>query len=430
MKKFCGWILLLIFSISIFVFTIMSKYDYGIQCKESNVNLEIKYKGFTNSRDFDKDEKGNYYIAFKDRVIIVEENGKSYNLFSKNSLNITNIQYDKEKIYYVSDSSLFSYDLKTKDHIECVKGIPNIGDYNKILLKLRGDYLFIAIGAATNSGVVGEDNTWKKNYPTEHDYSPNDIILKGNNFGEKNTGAFTEYGKSNLAGHIIEKSEIGNSTVVIYNIGTKAYETFAWGIRNIMGMDFSSEGKLIATVGGMEERGLRPISNDSDYIYEIQKGIWYGFPDFSGGDPINSLRFLNEDNKGQEFILESHPTENPPGPLYQHNKVSALGSIAVDSQGKLGDMDTMYFYDSVDKKIYSYNKLRTPKEYMDFGQKAQIESIKIFDDKLNILESNKGILYELKTCENKSNIISLNLLFKYLIFIALTLIISIIILFI
>ncbi|MBS5824926.1 MAG: hypothetical protein KID00_13945, partial [Clostridium argentinense] len=67
---------------------------------------------------------------------------------------------------------------------------------------------------------------------------------------------------------------------------------------------------------------------------------------------------------------------------------------------------------------------------MDFGQKAQIESIKIFDDKLNILESNKGILYELKTCENKSNIISLNLLFKYLIFIALTLIISIIILFI
>ena len=97
MKKFCGWILLLIFSISIFVFTIMSKYDYGIQCKESNVNLEIKYKGFTNSRDFDKDEKGNYYIAFKDRVIIVEENGKSYNLFSKNSLNITNIQYDKEK---------------------------------------------------------------------------------------------------------------------------------------------------------------------------------------------------------------------------------------------------------------------------------------------------------------------------------------------
>lgn len=430
MKKFCGWILLLIFSISIFIFAIMDKNDYGVLCKENNVNLEVKYKGLTGSRDFDKDEKENYYIAFKDRIIAVEKNGKSYNLFSKNSLDITSIQYYKDKIYYASDSSIFCYDLKTKEHIECIKGIPNVGDYNKILLKIRGEYLFVAIGSATNSGVVGEDNIWKKNFPTEHDYSPNTIILKGNNFGDNNTGAFVEYGKSNLVGHIIEKSEIGNSTVLIYNLNTNAYETFAWGIRNIMGMDFSSEGKLIATVGGMENRGLRPINNDSDYIYEIQKGVWYGFPDFSGGDPVDSLRFLDKDNKPTELILEKHPIENPPGPLYQYSKVSALKSIAVDSQGEFGEKDGMYFYDSIDKKIYRYNKLRTPKEYIDFGDKAQIESMKILDNKLNILENNQGILYELKTCENKDNVISLKSLFKYLIFIALTLVIIIITLFI
>lgn len=430
MKKICGWILLIIFSISIFIFVGKNKSDYGISCKENDVALEIKYKGLSNSRDFDKDEEGNYYIAFKDRIIIIEESGKSYSLFSKNSLNISSIVYDREKIYYASDSSIFCYDLKSKEHSECIKGIPNIGDYNKVLLKLRGEYLFIAIGSATNSGVVGEDNLWKKNYPTEHDYSPNSITLKGHNFGERNTGAFAEYGKSNLAGHIIEKNEIGNSTVVIYNINTKAYETFAWGIRNIMGMDFSSEGKMVATVGGMEDRGLRPVSNDSDYIYEIQKGVWHGFPDFSGGDPVTSLRFLDKENKPTEFILEKHPSQTPPGPLYQYNKVSALGTIAVDSQGKFGERDSVYFYDKLDKKIYNYNKSKTSKEYIAFGDKAQVESIKILDNRLNVLENNQGVLYELKACGNKNNVISLNELFRYLLFIALTLVIMIIILFI
>ena len=63
-------------------------------------------------------------------------------------------------MYYASGTIVYSYNLISKENNEIIKNIPNYGDYNKSLIRINGDYLFVTIGAATNSGVVGLDNQW------------------------------------------------------------------------------------------------------------------------------------------------------------------------------------------------------------------------------------------------------------------------------
>jgi hypothetical protein len=46
--------------------------------------------------------------------------------------------------------------------------------------------MYFGQGTATNSGIVGEDNRWIKNYPFFHDYPGSFIPLVGQNFRTKN----------------------------------------------------------------------------------------------------------------------------------------------------------------------------------------------------------------------------------------------------
>ena len=267
------------------------------------------------------------------------------------------------------------------------------------LIRINGDYLFVTIGAATNSGVVGLDNTWIDDYPQNHDISPKSITIKGINFGEENTGAFVPYKTRNIKGQIITEHMIGNSSIIIYNLKTGAQGKFAWGIRNMKGIDFNSEGKILVTVGGMEDRGLRPVKGDSDYIYGIKKNTWYGFPDYTGGDPISSPKFKGINNNTIPFILDQHPTTNPPAPIYQHRAVDSLVSLAVDKKGVLRDKDCIYFYEKNDNSIYSLNKINALKEKINFGSGAYISSMKFFD-KLIVLDSKSGYLISIEKNTN------------------------------
>ena len=70
----------------------------------------------------------------------------------------------------------------------------------------------------------------------------------------------------------------------------------------------------------MEDSGVRAVKDDVDYIYDIKERAWYGWPDFSGGDPITSPRFSDGTNK-LSFVIANHPTEVTLGPRYQHDKV-------------------------------------------------------------------------------------------------------------
>ncbi len=373
--------------------------DYGI--KNLNINVKdqkgsIKYKGLKSAVDFTVDQKGNYYIAYKDKIQIIENSGKSYYLLKNNNLNIYSIEYFNNKLYFSSDTKIYCYNINNNKMFDLVKDIPNYGDYKNSIIKIRGNYLYITVGAATNSGVVGDDNKWVSENPYTHDISPKDITLKGLNFGEFKTGAYQNYKTKSINGQIIPEHFPGNSSVLIYNLSTGNMETLAWGIRNITGMDFNSEGKLIAAVSGMENRGLRPVKGDTDYIYEIRKGVWYGWPDYSGGDPISSPKFKGKGNSKLQFILENHPTTNPPAPMYQHKTLNSIKSLSVDNSGVLGIKNAMYFYDKVNKGLYRFDGVGNIKEEAKFSRNSDIFSLKFYEKSLLLLDEKEGYLYSIE----------------------------------
>ncbi|MBZ9688371.1 hypothetical protein G9F72_018745 [Clostridium estertheticum] len=424
MKKTIGFIVILAI-MAFTLFTLKSSLsEYKMTVKDEAIKSQILFKGLTGAVDFARDSEGNYYVAYKDSVQYIDKAGKAYNVFTNKNLSITSLDYNNNVLYYASGAMVYSYDLKKKENSGIIKNIPNYGDYNKSLIRINGDYLFVTIGSATNSGVVGPDNSWLDNYPQNHDITPKSITIKGINFGEEKTGSFVSYKTKNIKGQIITENMIGNSSIIIYNLKTGAQGNFAWGIRNMKGIDFNSEGKIIVAVGGMEDRGLRPVSGDSDYIYQIKKNTWYGFPDYTGGDPISSPKFKGKDNSYIPFILDQHPTTNPPAPIYQHSTVDSLVGLSVDIQGMLGEKDCIYFYEKYDNSIYSLNKINAPKEKINFGGGTYISSMKFYN-KLIILDSKSGYIISIEKKQINAIGIGTQRFFYYLLFIVVTLIVCI-----
>lgn len=374
-----------------------------ITLKNNNMNWNLKYKGIKDAKDFTVDEKGNYYIAYKDKIQFIDSKGKSYDIVNDNNLNIVSIEYNSGKLYYSSNTKVVSFDLENKTQKEIINNLPNFGDYKDSILKIKNNIMYITIGAATNSGVVGNDNTWIKDYPYNHDISPKDITLKGKSFGEEKTGAYVAYKTRNINGQVMPGHFPGNASIISLDLKNQKLENFAWGIRNIKGMDFNSSGKFIAAVGGMEDRGLRAVKGDLDYIYEIKKGSWYGWPDYSGGDPISSPKFKTDTDKKLSFILDNHPSTNPPAPIYQHKALATLGALAIDNNSNIGEKDCIYFYDTRDNIIYGLNKDNILKEEISLNKGSIVRSMKFIDKEMILLDSSEGCLYSIiKNDANKA----------------------------
>lgn len=426
MKKTIGLIVILAAMAFALVTWKTSINQYEVTMKDEVIKAQILFKGLNDAIDFTSDVEGNYYVAFKDTLQYITKFGKSYNVFTNSQLNITSLEYKNQVLYYASQGKVYSFNLISKENKEIIKDIPNYGDYNRSLIKIYGEYLFVTIGSATNSGVVGPDNLWIDDFPESHDVSPKSITIKGINFGEEKTGAFVSYKTSNIKGQIITEHIPGNSSIIIYNLATGAQENFAWGIRNMKALDFNSEGKMLVTVGGMEDRGLRPVKGDSDYIYQIKKNTWYGFPDYTGGDPINSPKFKGLNNEAIPFILDKHPSTNPPDPIYQHKAVDSLVSLSIDKKGVLGDKDCIYFYERNDNSIYSLNKNSVLKERIIFGKETNITSMKFLNN-LIVLDSKKGYLisFEKNSIEDISE--GMRRFSFYLLVVVATLIVSIVV---
>ncbi|EDS77435.1 conserved hypothetical protein [Clostridium botulinum C str. Eklund] len=407
MKKFFKVLIIII----IFTFTVilLKKYhikNYKIDIREDNINVNMQYKGIKHATDFTLDNKKNFYIAYKNKIQLIDRQGKSFDILKNKNLNINSIEFYNGNLYFSSDSSVYNYDLHNKRLTEIIKNIPNFGDYNKSLIKINKDFLYVTIGAATNSGVVGEDNNWIKNYPFGHDISPYKITLKGNNYSG-NTGGFLNYGTKSIQGQIVPGHFPGNASIIYYNLKNGKLKNFAWGIRNIKGMDFDSKGKIIVSIGGIENRGARPIKGDKDYIYRINKNNWYGWPDYSGGDPLNSPKFKDNHNKRVEFILDNHPTTNPSAPIYMHKSLGTLGSLFIDKSGIIEEKDSICFFDNKEKKLYSLNKKGILKEKIKFYDECNITSIKNIYNNIYLLDSSSGNIYNVRytndSTENISN---------------------------
>ena len=194
---------------------------------------------------------------------------------------------------------------------------------------------------------------------------------------------------------------ISNGTILSYDFTSGKISTFATGIRNIEGLDFNNEGKIIAIVGGMEYKGSRAVKDDKDYIYEIKENAWYGWPDYSGGDSITSPKFSDGTNK-LEPVISNPPTKTPYGPIYQHYNLSSLKGLAVDREGNILGQDVIVFADNKENYLYSLGKNNVANKIVDLGDNSKVEVIRCYKDGIYVLDSKVGVLYKLESTGNKT----------------------------
>jgi len=210
-----------------------------------------------------------------------------------------------------------------------VDGLPSKGDHHTDRPAVGPDgWIYFGAGAITNSGVVGEDNEifgWLHAHPSLHDIPAQDIVLAGENFNSQDprvplpiaresTGAFKPFGHSSQPGEVIKGGLPATSAIMRVRPEGGPLQLVAWGIRNPFGITFAKTGQLYATEHGYDARGSRPIAKAPDYLWRIQQGRWYGFPDFSGDRPVTDSRFKPKEGPQPKFLMVSHP-KIPPHPL-------------------------------------------------------------------------------------------------------------------
>lgn len=239
---------------------------------------------------------------------------------------------------------------------DIVTGLPSFGDHHNNQLAMGSDgKLYMGQGTATNSGVVGVDNFlfgWLALHPDQHDRSPYPLKLRGEGFATLNpfvlggaesaptrtTGAFAAFGD--------ERDEVdptavkANGTILRFNPDGSELEVYAWGLRNPFGLEWGADGRLYCAENGFDERGSRPIANDTDDLYAIEQGAWYGWPDFAGGEPVTDPRFRPEDGPEPEMLLEDHPPVEKP--LMTFPTHTGVAKLAVDRTGTFGARGALF----------------------------------------------------------------------------------------
>ncbi|TCP29416.1 glucose/sorbosone dehydrogenase [Scopulibacillus darangshiensis] len=226
---------------------------------------------------------------------------------------------------------------------DILSGLPSWGDHhnNRVVFGPDGK-MYFGQGTATNSGVVGEDNHWVKSYPFFHDYPGSDIELRGKNYKTKNllsaasedyavTGAYSPYGISSYPGETIKGSIKASGSILRANRDGSQLELIAWGLRNPFRIKFDKHNRLFAANHGIDERGSRPVANSPDEFRIIRSGMWYGWPDYTGGYPITAPMFKPENKPQPEFLLRRHPME-PPKPLSRFAPHSAAMGFDFNSR--------------------------------------------------------------------------------------------------
>lgn len=374
---------IIIVTLSFGIYKFSNRYDLNLLYE--NVDWSINTKGLGGAVSFDFDKENNLYIAFENTIKMINKDNKEEILVYDKSLNIYDIACYNNDIIIASDNRVLLYDVNKEQYTELINDLPNNGLNYKTNIILDGDYLYISIGSNTNSGVVDENN--KNEDKASFEWESTGI-------GYNNNYAFVPFGEKVIEGQKIKESVLSNASILRYDLNNNEFITYATGIRNVEGLAINSLGKLTAIVGGMEDSGVRAVKDDADYIYDIKEKAWYGWPDFSGGDPITSPRFSDGTNK-LSFVIANHPTEVTLAPRYQHDKVTALKGLTIDYEGKCFPKDTVIFADNVDNYIYVLTENDTSKAIVALDKESYIEKIKYNDANIYILDSKGGCLYKI-----------------------------------
>ncbi|BCN31458.1 hypothetical protein bsdtb5_27530 [Anaeromicropila herbilytica] len=245
---------------------------------------------------------------------------------------ISGISYNQGAIY-VSHRGFITKIFKDGTRQNIIMGLPSNGDhYNSPVTFSSDGKLYFGQGTVTNSGVVGNDNAWVTTSPLLCDYPGDYVILYGQNFETDNiltegisddtalTGAFSPYGISNLPYETRKMYIKASGSLLRANLDGSNIEQVAWGFRDPSFLKFNNNGQLYATNNGFSAVGSRPIENATDDFYYVMNGLWYGWPDYSGGDAVTLPRFQPSNGPQPELLLKNQPNV-PPKPFvsFPHN---------------------------------------------------------------------------------------------------------------
>ena len=386
MKKFLKFCLMSIIIVTLAFITYKVSDKYNLDILKDDIDCTIITKGVENSRAIALDENGIMYIAFDDSIKQIDNDGKEKLIYKDKNLKIEDLAYKDGALYFISDSRLNKFLLSNNTVQVLIDNIPLGGNGIDRKLLITDKESYITIGSVTNSGISEGDN---------FDRTPIELTLNGINID--GTGAFKGNGIKSEQGEGIKSSPIGNGTVYKISLESGSLELYACGIRGISGIDINSENNIMAIFSGMKDEGIRPVKRDKDYIYELKKNEWYGFPDFSVGDNISSHRF-----KGDEIIkplLKTYPKKSPLGPSYQHTSVDSLKELAIDKNGLVFGKDTMVFWDKSENVIGALDKNNVYKKVLKVSNESFVEDIIFNGNEFLILDSGIGCVYNIKAKE-------------------------------
>ena len=312
------------------------------------------------------DSQGNMYVAEAGypftglnkvpRILKIDQSGNA-SVLADIGLNapIVDIAFHNDTLFVAHRHKVSTVDLTNGTVADIITGLPTTGDHhvNQIAFSPDGERLYFGTGSATNAGVVSSgdpvNSGWLGNAPKAHDVPAKDITLAGQDFqmpdaltaeqgDNATTGAFVPFGDSTEEGQVVEGELKCTSCILSANLDGTDLRLEGWGLRNPSGLAFNDESRLFAAVHGADERGARPVANDSDKLYEVNtdEPAWYGWPDYAGdGEPVTDAQFQsNMTGEPLEFMMQDHPDVEKPLALFEP---AHTGVIQVDfADGQFG----------------------------------------------------------------------------------------------
>jgi glucose/arabinose dehydrogenase len=301
------------------------------------------------------DDKGNLYLAIvgyaygqiksTPMILKIDPSGNATILVDRFLFEpISDIKFNKNNgLIYVSHRAIIStVDPNTGVVKDLVIGLPQVdsGSHPQGQIAFGPDgRVYFTTGTATNSGVVDKSDLafgWLKVMPQMHDVPGQDVKLTGQNFESKDllhpqnqanvtTGAFVPFGTPTSPGQLVKGNATCTGCLLSMNPDGSDLRLHAWGLRSPFGMTLDSDNKkLYITNNGADDKGIRPITNDTDNVYTFDlstasstgnRTLWYGWPDFYGnGEPVTDAKFGMSKNliHPHQFLIQNHPQVTKP----------------------------------------------------------------------------------------------------------------------
>ena len=328
--------------------------------------VEVVVRGLTYPTSVEFDEQGTMFLAeagysygeenAEPRILRISRNGEIQTVTGEFIGPINDLLWFEGQLI-ISHRGKISRLLGDKV-IDLVSGLPSSGDHHNNQLTAGPDgKLYFGQGTVTNSGVVGVDNYemgWLAEHPDLHDVPAQDVQLVRRTFESTDplkgadkkvsTSAFHPFGKSSPNGAVLSGSTKAGGTILRMNPDGSGLEVYAWGLRNPFGVMWSPDKKLYASENGMDIRGSRPVANDTEDLYIVRRGAWYGWPDYASGEPITMPKFKPTGKSQPQFLMVHHPPVEKPWLTFpKHSAVAKIDFSPGKAFGHSGDMFVAFY---------------------------------------------------------------------------------------